>query len=96
MPRFYIVSDEIPYNETTIAMNIDPELKKENLREYFNPPKSETMYYLSCTLPYLQTDLLNTKLFSDLPKIGEDKYCCGGYTKMFGEEGVKIKGRSLL
>ena len=54
------------------------------------------MYYLSCTLPYLQTDLLNTKLFSDLPKIGGDKYCCGGYTKMFGEKGVKIKGRSLL
>jgi len=33
MPRFYIVSDEIPYNETTIAMNLEPELKKENLRE---------------------------------------------------------------
>ena len=96
IPRFFIASDEIPYNETTIAMEIEPELKKNILNKYLNPPKTETMYFLGCALSYIQTDLLNTKILSDLPKIGGDKYCCGGYTKMFGEEEVKIKGRSLL
>ncbi len=95
MSRFFIPSEEVPYNETTIAMNSESDLEKKILK-YTNPPKTEIMYFLGCALSYIQTDLLNTKIISDLPKIGGDKYCCGGYTKMFGEEEVKIKGRALL
>lgn len=96
LPSFYIISDEIPLNSATLALEIEPEIKKKNLKKYLNPPKSEEMFYLGCGLSYIQTDLVNTKLLEDLPKIGGDKYCCGGYVKNFGKEEIKLKGKSLM
>lgn len=96
LPRFYFISEEIPFNSATIAMQIETKTKEVKLREYQNPPISEEMFYLGCSLSYIQTDLLNTKLLEGLPKIGGAKYCCGGFVTIFGDDEVKIKGKSLL
>ncbi|MFW9999775.1 MAG: (Fe-S)-binding protein [Candidatus Hodarchaeota archaeon] len=96
LPRFYFISEEIPFNSATIAMQIETKTKEKKLREYLNPPKSEEMFYLGCSLSYIQTDLLNTRLLEGLPKIGGAKYCCGGIVTYFGDEEVKIKGKALL
>ncbi len=96
LPSFYFISEEVPFNSATIAMQLEIETKEKNLKEYLNPPKSEEMFYLGCSLSYIQTDFLNTKLLEDLPKIGGAKYCCGGIVTMFGDKEVKIKGKSLL
>jgi Fe-S oxidoreductase len=96
LPSFFMISDEIPFNSATVALDIEPEIKKENIKKFLKPPRSDNMFYLGCGLSYVQTDLPNTKLLEDFPKIGGDKFCCGGYVKMFGEEETKIKGKSLM
>ncbi|MFX1411962.1 MAG: hypothetical protein ACFFA6_16570, partial [Promethearchaeota archaeon] len=96
LPGFYMTSEEIPLNLASLALNIDSKIKEKNLKVYLNPSKNREMFYLGCGLTYVHTDLLNTKLLNNLPKIGGTKYCCGSYVKMFGEEEIKIKGEALL
>ncbi|MFX0002593.1 MAG: (Fe-S)-binding protein [Promethearchaeota archaeon] len=96
IPRFFIISKENPSNYTSLALQFGPDTKKQDIKEYLNPPNSEKMFYLGCGLSYVQTDLIKTKLLDGLPKIGGDKYCCGGIVTMFGDEEAKIKGKSLL
>jgi Fe-S oxidoreductase len=96
IPRFFVISEEVPFNYTSVAMQYDTEIKEKTLQEYLNPPISEEMFYLGCSLSYIQTDLVQTKLLNGLPKVGGAKYCCGGYVYMFGDDELKIKGNSLL
>ena len=96
LPRFYFVSEEIPFNAATIAMQNETKTKEKKIQEFLNPPKSKEMFYLGCELTYIYTDLPNTKLLEDLPKIGGAKYCCGGIVTIFGDNEIKIKGKSLL
>jgi len=92
----YLMSEEVPINTAKISLEFEPETKQKNIQEYLHPPKSEKMFYLGCSLSYRYTDLVNSKILDEYPKIGGLKYCCGGYVKNFGEHEVKLKGRELL
>ena len=91
-----LTTEEIPHNLMSIAAEIEAEEKKRYLSQYENPPKSDTVFYLGCGIPYCFPDLAKTKLFENLPLIGGMKYCCGGYVhSSFGEDEAKIKGLEL-
>lgn len=96
LPCFYLPHEEIELNDATLALDLGDERLRKNIQQYQHPPKSSHMFYLGCGLSYVQTDLINTKLLDEFPKMGGVKYCCGSYTKIFGEEEVIIKGRTLL
>jgi len=96
LPCFYLPHEKIEFNDATIALNLGGEELKKKVHQYQHPPKSKQMFYLGCSLSYVQTDLINTKLLEEFPKIGGVKFCCGSYTKLFGTDEVKIKGRTLL
>ncbi|MBY8986001.1 MAG: (Fe-S)-binding protein [Candidatus Lokiarchaeota archaeon] len=91
-----LISEEIPHNLMSIALETDTEEKKRNLNQYENPPKSDTMFYLGCAISYCFPDLAKTKLFGNLPLVGGMKYCCGSYVLSFGEDEARIKGLELL
>ncbi|MFX0032846.1 MAG: (Fe-S)-binding protein [Candidatus Hodarchaeota archaeon] len=96
LPCFYLPHEEIEINDATIALNLGDEGLKKKVHQYQHPPKSKQMFYLGCGLSYVQTDLINTKLLDEFPKIGGVKFCCGSYTKLFGLDEIEIKGRNLL
>lgn len=92
-----LICEEVPTNMMAIALEHEREEKEKNLEIYTNPPMSETVFYLGCSLSYIYTDLAKTDLLSDFPVIGGMKYCCGGYVeRSFGENESKIKGKQLL
>lgn len=91
-----LMSEQIPLNRATISLGFESETKHKNLKEYLHPPKSEKMFFLGCSLSYRHTDLVNSKILDEFPKIGGLKYCCGGYVKNFGTEEVILKGKALL
>ncbi|MBU4316250.1 MAG: (Fe-S)-binding protein [Proteobacteria bacterium] len=92
-----LICEEVPANLMSMAMEYEKEEKEENLKAYTNPLKSDTAFYLGCSLSYIYTDLAKSRLFDEFPKIGGMKYCCGGYVnRTFGEEETKIKGWQLL
>jgi Fe-S oxidoreductase len=91
-----LITEEVPHNLMSIALEIDTETKKQDLIEYENPSKSDKMFYLGCGIPYCFPDLAKTELFKDKPLIGGMKYCCGGYVhSCFGEDEARIKGLEL-
>jgi Fe-S oxidoreductase len=91
-----LITDEIPHNLMSIALEIDKEKKQRELNKYENPPKSNKMFYVGCGIPYCFPDLTKTKLLGDLPLVGGMKYCCGGYVhSYFGENEARIKGLEL-
>jgi Fe-S oxidoreductase len=91
-----LITEEVPHNLMAIGLEIDTEVKSRDLKEYQNPPKSNTMFYIGCGIPYCFPDLAKTKLFSDLPLLGGIKYCCGGYVhSCFGQDEARIKGLEL-
>ena len=96
LQTFNMMSEEIPINTATISLEFESETKQKNLKEYLHPPKSEKMFYLGCSLSYRHTDLVNSKILIEFPKIGGLKYCCGGYVKNFGIKEVILKGKALL
>lgn len=96
LPCFYLPHEEIQFNDATVALDLGHKRIRQNIQQYQHPPKSNQMFYLGCGLSYVQTDLINTKLLDEFPKIGGVKYCCGAYTKIFGEKEVRIKGKKLL
>jgi len=92
-----MICEEVPSNLMSLAMGYEREEKEKNLAVYTNPPRSDTVFYLGCSLSHIYTDLAKTTLLDDFPIIGGMKYCCGGYVnRSFGEEESKIKGRKLL
>jgi Fe-S oxidoreductase len=96
LPCFYLPHEEIQVNDATIVLGEESEILKNNIWQYQHPPQSSHMFYLGCGLSYVQTDLINTRLLDEFPKMGGVKFCCGSYTKIFGENEVRIKGRTLL
>ncbi|MHA1727853.1 MAG: (Fe-S)-binding protein [Promethearchaeota archaeon] len=93
---FSIIHEDVPVNLMTVGLEMKTAEKKKLLKKYLNPPKSEKMYYLGCSLSYIYTDLVKTKLLDDLPKIGGMKYCCGIYLKSYSKEEINIRGMELL
>ncbi len=92
-----LITEEMPHNLMSIALEIEAEEKKRDLNRYENPTKSDTMFYVGCGIPYCFPDLAKTKLFGKLPIIGGMKFCCGGYVhSSFGETEARIKGLELL
>jgi Fe-S oxidoreductase len=92
-----LISEEVPLNLMSIGLDVESDEKKNNLKIYTNPPKNKSMFYIGCSLSYIYTDLVKTKLLESLPLVGGMKYCCGGYVySLFGEEEAKIKGEQLL
>lgn len=92
-----LITEEIPYNLMSIGLEIDTETKKQDLRKYENPLKSDEMFYVGCAIPYCFPDLAKTKLLEDLPLLGGMKYCCGGYVhSCFGKDEALIKGLELI
>nr|MDO8081099.1 (Fe-S)-binding protein [Candidatus Freyarchaeota archaeon] len=92
-----LISEEAPLNLMSIGLELETGEKMENLKKYTNPPKNKSMFYIGCSLSYIYTDLVKTKLLESLPLVGGMKYCCGGYVhSLFGEEEAKIKGEKLL
>jgi len=92
-----LITEEIPHNLMSIALEIENEEKKRDLNRYENPQRSDTMFYVGCGIPYCFPDLAKTEMFGKLPIVGGMKYCCGGYVNSsFGETEAKIKGLELL
>jgi len=92
-----LITEEIPHNLMSIGLEIDTETKKQDLKKYENPPKSDKMFYVGCAFPYCFPDLAKTKLLENLPLLGGMKYCCGGYVhSCFGKDEALIKGLELL
>ena len=92
-----LITEEMPHNLMSIALEIDSEEKSKDLEKYNNPPKSKEMFYLGCGIPYIFPDLAKTKLLEGLPLIGGMKYCCNGYAhNQFGEVEAQIKGTELF
>jgi len=88
---------ETPMNLMNIALDFETKEKHKLLSEWENPPVSETVFYLGCSVSCLHTDLAGTALLDGLPVVGGIKYCCGDYVRTsFGEEEAAIKGRALL
>ena len=91
-----LITEEIPHNLMSIALEIDTEAKKRDLVGYENPPKNDKMFYIGCGIPYCFPDLAKTELLNNYPLIGGMKYCCGGYLhSCFGEDEARIKGLEL-
>jgi heterodisulfide reductase subunit D len=92
-----LFGEEVPTNIMEFGLALEREEKEKDLEIYTNPPKSDTVFYLGCSLSYVYTDLAKTGLLNDFPMIGGMKYCCGGYVnRYFGEKESKIKGKALL
>jgi len=92
-----LICEEVPANLMTIALEHEKAEKEKHLAKYTDPERSETAFYLGCSLSYLYTDLAHTDLLEGFPKIGGMKYCCGGYVnRNFGEDESRIKGELLL
>ncbi|MFX1498046.1 MAG: (Fe-S)-binding protein [Promethearchaeota archaeon] len=91
-----LITEEIPNNLMSIALEIDTDAKKHDLIHYENPPKNNQMFYVGCAIPYCFPDLAKSKLFEKRPILGGMKYCCGGYIySLFGKEEARIKGLEL-
>jgi Fe-S oxidoreductase len=91
-----LITEEVPHNLMSIALEVDTEAKKRDLIGYENPPKSDAMFYIGCGIPYCFPDLVKTELLKSIPLIGGMKYCCGGYVhSCFGEDEARIKGLEL-
>ncbi len=90
-----IITEEMPHNLMSIGLEIDTEEKQRELIKFENPPKSDTMFYLGCGIPYFYHDLVKTKLFEEFPLMGGMKFCCGAYANAFGEDEARIKGLEL-
>jgi Fe-S oxidoreductase len=91
-----LITEEVPHNLMSIALEIDTEAKKRDLIGYENPPKSDKMFYVGCGIPYCFPDLVKTELLRSIPLIGGMKYCCGGYVhSYFGDGETRIKGLEL-
>ena len=91
-----LITEEIPHNLMAIGLEMDSESKKQNLCRYENPPKSDTMFYVGCAIPYLFPDLAKTTLFDNMPILGGMKYCCGGYVHSgFGKDEAQRYGLKL-
>lgn len=91
-----LITEEIPHNLMSIALEINTEEKQRGLNEYENPPKNFKMFYIGCGIPYCFPDLTKTNLLGDLPLLGGMKYCCGGYIhSYFGKDEARIKGLEL-
>lgn len=91
-----LITEEIPHNLMSIALEINTEKKQRELNNYENPPKSSKMFYVGCGIPYCFPDLTETNLLGDLPLLGGMKYCCGSYVySYFGKDEARIKGLEL-
>ncbi|MFX1243134.1 MAG: (Fe-S)-binding protein [Promethearchaeota archaeon] len=91
-----LITEEIPHNLMSIALEINTDEKQKALHKYGNPPKSSKMFYVGCGIPYCFPDLTKSKLLENLPSLGGMKYCCGGYVhSYFGKDEAKIKGLEL-
>ena len=92
-----MICEEVPGNLMDLALMHDREKKEAALAAFTNPPHSETVFYLGCSLSHIYTDLTQTTLLSDYPMVGGMKYCCGGYVhRNFGDKEAIIKGQTLL
>jgi len=97
LPSLGMRTEENPHNVISLSLELNGEVKKEDMEKYENPPKSEKMFYLGCALPAFYPDLAKTKLLEEYPIMGGLKYCCGGvFHKYFGESEAKIIGNDLL
>lgn len=93
----FLMQEDVPANLMLAALAYETNEKKRDLDQYTNPPQSDTVFYLGCSLSYLYTDLAQSRLLDDFPKIGGMKYCCGAYVeRYFGQQEIIIKGRELL
>ena len=93
----FLITEDVPYNLFSMALDFETEEKKSILERYANPPKSNEMFYSGCALPKLFTDLTETKLLERYPVVGGMKYCCGGPVfDGFGEDEARLKGAKLL
>jgi len=97
LPNLAMRAEENPYNVISLSLELNAEVKKQDMEKYSNPPKSEKMFYIGCALPAFYPDLAKTKLLEEYPIIGGLKYCCKGmFYKSFGESEAKIIGKDLL
>ncbi|MDX1799074.1 MAG: (Fe-S)-binding protein [Candidatus Lokiarchaeia archaeon] len=91
-----LITEEIPHNLMSIALEINTDEKQRGLHKYENPPKSNKMFYVGCGIPYCFPALTETNLLGNLPLLGGMKYCCGGYVhSYFGKDEARIKGLEL-
>ncbi|MFX1594243.1 MAG: 4Fe-4S dicluster domain-containing protein, partial [Promethearchaeota archaeon] len=91
-----LITEEIPHNLMSIALEINTVEKQRELSKYEKPPKNKKMFYVGCGIPYCFPELAKTKLLGNLPLLGGMKYCCGGYVhSYFGEIEARIKGLEL-
>lgn len=88
---------EVPLNLMTIAMDYETVEKEKRIAVYENPPESDTVFFLGCSVSCLHHDLAETRLIEGLPSVGGLKYCCGNYVHaLFGDNESRIKGEKLL
>ena len=93
----FLISEEVPFNLFSMAMDFENEEKKSILERYSNPSRSAEMFYSGCALPKLFPDLTKTRLLERYPVVGGMKYCCGAPVfDSFGEAEARIKGVKLL
>ena len=78
VPSLAMRTEENPHNVISLSLELNGEVKKEDMEKYSNPPKSEKMFYLGCALPAFYPDLTKTKLIEEYPIMGGLKYCCKG------------------
>jgi Fe-S oxidoreductase len=92
-----LITEEIPHNLMSIALELNTDEKQRGLHIYENPPNGSKMFYVGCGIPYCFPDLTKTNLLGNLPLLGGMKYCCGGYVhSYFGKDEAKIKGLELI
>jgi Fe-S oxidoreductase len=93
----WLMSEEVPANLMTVGLEFEREEKLKRLALYSETYSSKEVFHLGCSLSYIYTDLAETTLLDDLPKIGGLKFCCGAFVRiLFGEEEAAVKGRRLL
>ena len=93
----FLISEEVPFNLFSMAMDFENQDKKSILERYSNPSGNAEMFYSGCALPKLFPDLTKTRLLERYPVVGGTKYCCGA--SVFGSFGVdeaRIRGLKLL
>jgi heterodisulfide reductase subunit D len=92
-----LICREVPFNLMSIAIEHEAGDKERLLAKYENPPASEEIFYVGCSVSCLHPDLAQTRLLQGLPIVGGLKYCCGYHVHtLFGENESRIKGRQLL
>lgn len=100
VPALTLITEKVPANIMSIGLEFEKENKLKKLGLYAKTTSgkevNKKVFYLGCSLSYIYTDLADTKLLNNFPAIGGMKFCCGGFTRKFGDEEAAIKGRELL